>query len=114
MSDRYLAAMCAVIAVVMLMPMLAAAQSANTTLPRTPWGDPDLQGTYTNKTITPLQRPRSLPGKNSLRKRKQLHWKRKQLEIASWIVLPEEVTLAPTISSGSIEERRSHRPGERR
>jgi hypothetical protein len=25
--------------------------------PRTAWGDPDLQGTYTNKTITPLQRP---------------------------------------------------------
>jgi len=24
---------------------------------RTPWGDPNLQGTYTNKTITPLQRP---------------------------------------------------------
>ena len=27
------------------------------TAPRTAWGDPDLQGTYTNKTTTPLQRP---------------------------------------------------------
>ena len=25
--------------------------------PKTPWGDPDLQGLYTNKTITPLERP---------------------------------------------------------
>ena len=31
--------------------------------PRTPWGDPDLQGTYTNKTITPLERPENLVDK---------------------------------------------------
>jgi hypothetical protein len=28
--------------------------------PRTPWGDPDLQGTWTNETITPFERPASL------------------------------------------------------
>lgn len=27
---------------------------------RTPWGEPDLQGLWTNKTITPLERPRDL------------------------------------------------------
>ena len=26
----------------------------------TPWGEPDLQGTYTNQTLTPLERPTSL------------------------------------------------------
>jgi hypothetical protein len=26
----------------------------------TPWGEPDLQGTYTNQTLTPLERPASL------------------------------------------------------
>ncbi len=31
--------------------------------PRTPWGDPDLQGTWTNVTATPLERPRDLAGK---------------------------------------------------
>ena len=31
--------------------------------PRTPWGDPDLQGTWTNVTATPLERPRALEGK---------------------------------------------------
>lgn len=31
--------------------------------PRTPWGDPDLQGTYTSSTHTPLERPAELQGK---------------------------------------------------
>ena len=31
--------------------------------PRTAWGDPDLQGTYTNKTITPFERPADAAGK---------------------------------------------------
>ena len=31
--------------------------------PRTPSGDPDLQGTWTNVTATPLERPRDLAGK---------------------------------------------------
>ncbi|HEY3517859.1 MAG TPA: hypothetical protein VGL98_12500 [Gammaproteobacteria bacterium] len=28
--------------------------------PRTPWGHPDFQGTWTNATLTPLQRPAEL------------------------------------------------------
>jgi hypothetical protein len=34
--------------------------------PRTPWGHPDLQGIWTNQTITPLERPRDLTGKDVL------------------------------------------------
>src|SRR5262252_5039164 len=30
------------------------------TAPHTPWGDPDLQGIWTNETITPFERPASL------------------------------------------------------
>src|SRR3954471_5440754 len=30
---------------------------------RTAWGDPDLQGTWTNETITPFERPAALAGK---------------------------------------------------
>jgi hypothetical protein len=33
---------------------------------RTPWGDPDLQGVWTNTTITPLERPESVAGKDVL------------------------------------------------
>lgn len=32
-------------------------------VPRTPWGDPDLQGMWTNETITPLERPVALGDK---------------------------------------------------
>ena len=38
---------------VVLLPVLAAAQAPE----RTPWGDPDLQGVWTNTTTTPLERP---------------------------------------------------------
>ena len=35
-------------------------------LARTPWGHPDLQGTWNNSTITPLERPRELAGREFL------------------------------------------------
>jgi hypothetical protein len=53
-----------VVAVVSLISANAVGQQA----PRTPWGDPDLQGTYTNKTITPLQRSEDVGNKEFLSK----------------------------------------------
>ena len=34
--------------------------------PRTPWGDPDLQGTWTNATSTPMERPGEYEGRTEL------------------------------------------------
>jgi len=34
--------------------------------PKTPWGEPDLQGLYSNKTITPLERPAQFAGQAEL------------------------------------------------
>jgi hypothetical protein len=34
--------------------------------PKTPWGEPDLQGLYSNKTITPLERPTQFAGQAEL------------------------------------------------
>ncbi len=41
------------------------APSSTWTAPRTPWGDPDLQGNYTNKyeTSTPFERPKEFEGR---------------------------------------------------
>src|SRR5262245_13256616 len=36
--------------------------------PRTPWGHPDLQGTWNAATLTPLERPDNAAGKLSLTK----------------------------------------------
>jgi hypothetical protein len=44
----------------------AAGQSGKWTPPRTPDGNPDIQGTFTFSTITPLQRPEALAGKDVL------------------------------------------------
>src|SRR5688500_10442575 len=44
----------------------ATGNTAGGQAPRTPWGDPDLQGTWDFTTITPLQRPAELAGKEFL------------------------------------------------
>ena len=43
----------------------AGAASAQTKI-LTPWGHPDLQGTWTNSTITPLERPAAFAGREFL------------------------------------------------
>ncbi len=57
-----------VIAVVSLAPVALSGQAQPATAdtwtpPRTPWGEPDLQGIWTYATLTPLQRPRQLAGR---------------------------------------------------
>ena len=71
MSHRCHPALCTVMAVVLLAPagvagqtLAAAAESG--TPSRTPWGDPDLQGRWTNTTTTPLERPDNLAGQELL------------------------------------------------
>ena len=62
MSNRFLAAasaLAAVVAVVALAAVPAAGQGQKDgtyTTPRTPWGDPDFQGSWENRTPTPLER----------------------------------------------------------
>ncbi len=47
--------------------LCSAGAVAQETVPRTPWGHPDLQGTWTNATLTPLQRPVELGEKEFYR-----------------------------------------------
>ncbi len=48
------------------LPVAAAGQQAPFTAPRTPWGAPDLQGIWTNATLTPVERPDTLADKTVL------------------------------------------------
>jgi len=41
----------------------AAQESRKFSPPKTPWGEPDLQGTYSNRTITPFERPANVNGR---------------------------------------------------
>ena len=65
MSHRHLGALLAVTAVVLLVPLGATAQSGDS-VPRTPWGKPDLQGVWDFATMTPMQRPVQFEGKETL------------------------------------------------
>jgi hypothetical protein len=44
----------------------AASSTKHFTTPRTPWGDPDLQGVWDYRTITPLERPQTMAGRQFL------------------------------------------------
>jgi hypothetical protein len=49
------------VALLVLLPATALGQTSGVgdwTAPRTPWGEPDLQGVWTSATLTPLERPR--------------------------------------------------------
>ena len=54
MSSRPNAVAYLAVAMVVMMPLITVAQS--TTMTRTPWGDPDLQGIWNNSTTTPFER----------------------------------------------------------
>jgi hypothetical protein len=58
------------VSVVLVSSVAAASLSAQQkkNVPPTPWGEPDLQGTYTNQTLTPLERPANLKDKAFLTK----------------------------------------------
>ena len=45
---------------------MAPLEAQSSATPRTPWGDPDLQGLWTNTTTTPMERPDDLADKDSL------------------------------------------------
>jgi hypothetical protein len=76
MNHRYVviaSRLIAVVAVLCAMTSLAVAQTRAYRAPRTPDGQPDLQGFWTNTTYTPLQRPKEVT--------KELYTREEALEI---------------------------------
>ena len=49
--------------------------------PRTPWGDPDLQGMWVNNSATPLQRPDAFQGKETLTDEELQELRKKAAEV---------------------------------
>ena len=67
MTRIVLAAFVAAAGVLMLVPQSATAQAGERTMPmRTPDGQPDVPGTFTFRTLTPLERPTQFEGRESL------------------------------------------------
>ena len=66
MTQRRLAstAILAALALAWLLPAPAAAQDWSA--PRTPWGEPDLQGVWDFRTVTPMERPDEFEGQEFL------------------------------------------------
>ena len=78
MRQRLLAAL-AVVASVLLSASLPA--SGQSSLPRTTWGDPDLQGMWANNNATPLERPEAFKGKATLTDEELAELKEKAAEV---------------------------------
>ena len=59
---------------------LVAQAPARHSAARTPWGDPDLQGLWTNATITPFERPSNLGGKPVLTEQEAAEYEKQTIE----------------------------------
>ena len=62
-----LATACAMlVAGVIAVPYAQSTSGEAYTAPRTPWGVPDIQGIWTNATLTPIERPAAMAGQDVL------------------------------------------------
>jgi hypothetical protein len=86
MRSRFLAAVLAPVAAVLLVPGSALGQAkpssrpANYQQPKTAWGDPDVQGIWNNVTATPLQRSDDLKDKAALSAQEVAEFEQKAAE----------------------------------
>ncbi len=74
---------CVILVTVLVMPEAAVAQSrdAASETSLTPWGDPDLQGVWDYRTMTPLQRPTDLADKDVFTAEEAAAYEQNELEI---------------------------------
>ena len=73
MTKRILITLSLTVGSLLIVPALSA-QSSD--IPRTEYGAPDFQGTYTFRTLTPLNRPRELADKATLTQEEAIEWQK--------------------------------------
>src|SRR5712692_3452312 len=78
MSRRYFACMGLLVLIAGVSPGQAPKRAG--TAPRTAWGEPDLQGIWDFATITPLERPKELAGKEVLTEEEAAEFERQSLQ----------------------------------
>ena len=71
MNNAALSKLTLALASVLVVPLISAQSDV---MPRTEYGTPDFQGTYTFRTITPLNRPRELENKATLTPEEAKEW----------------------------------------
>ena len=99
MNHRYIASAFTVIAVVALMPLFAEAQSTNSMPPRTPWGDPDLQGIWNSSGATPMERPDEFEDRVTLSNEETAQRRQESDERDEELALAERRT---TVAGGTV------------
>ena len=72
------------------------------TVPRTPWGDPDLQGLWNNFTITPLERPANLAGQEFLSPEEAAALEQQARAGVERANAPSEVRTEPLPAGGNV------------
>ena len=95
----------AALALVALVPALAAAQSG---VPATPWGDPDLQGVWDYRTLTPLERPVELGDKAYLTEEEAAELERETLARNERLLTRER---QQATASDQVDRREDGTPG---
>jgi len=104
MDRGCLTALASVLVSVILAPLSAAGQDSKWNVPRTPWGDPDLMGTFTNRTFTPVQRPVELADREFLTKEEIVRLEQERVERNRRL---DEAPAERTVSGGVVT-RRAH------
>ena len=107
MSNQFTRSFCVYAAVVTVaflagLPACVQPQSEGGAVPRTAWGDPDLQGIWNNATITPLQRPESLGDKAFLTAEEVAETEQRAADRHSQANAPSEVRTEPLPVGGGV------------
>jgi hypothetical protein len=106
MSHRVLASVGA--AVLVALALVAAPTAAPGKVPRTAWGKPDLQGIWDFRTITPLERPDNVAGKEFL---SQQEAETLEQEVVERNKALDSRPAERTTAGGSVDRRADGSPG---